>query len=232
MSTYLKFVLVAALIMCGARAIAADVTGYVAIASDYVKRGVTQSDGDPAVQLGVDFAFTGGFFAGAWGSTIDIDNGQSRRRDNEVNYYVGYTHDVSEVWRVTANVVAYRYPGQTGGVDYNYLEYSAGLSFDDRFWLEYSLSPDLYNTGLSSRNVDSYLELPVNSTWAMGGGVGYYDTSKLTGSAYWYWHLGATGSFKYVDVDVRFHDSSRSVFIISTPDRAAGRVALTVRFPF
>lgn len=232
MSTYLKIAFFGILVICSARATAADFTGYVAITSDYVRRGVTQSDGDPAIQLGFDLAATNGFFGGVWGSTVEIDNGPSRRRDNEVNYYVGYAHDVSDVWRITGNAVAYRYPGQIGNVDYNYMEYSAGISFDDRFWVEYSYSPDLYNTGLSSTNIDLYNEWPVNSAWAIGGGGGYYDTSKLTGNAYWYWHVGATGSFKYVDIDIRLHDTSRWVRIISTPDRAQGRFALTVRFPF
>lgn len=232
MAPRFRCVLVAILTSHAAIATGAEITGYAAITSDYVKRGVTQSDGDPAVQLGVDLAFTNGFFAGVWGSTMDIDNGPSRLRDSEVNYYAGYAHDVSELWRITGHVVAYRYPGQTGSVDYGYEEYSVGVGYDDRIWLEYSHSPDLYNTGLSSENVDLYGEWPVNSTWAVGGGGGYYDTSKLTGNTYWYWHLGATGSFKYVDVDIRFHDTDRWVPIVSTPDRADARAVLTIRIPF
>jgi len=225
-------VLATFLICCFATVTRAEFTGYVAITSDYVKRGVTQSDGEPALQLGVDLAFTNGLFAGVWGSTMDVDSGPSRHRDAEVNYYVGYAYDLSEVWRFTGHVVAYRYPGQTGSVNYDYEEYSAGVSYDDRLWLEYSHSPDLYNTGLSTENVDLYGEWPANRIWAIGGGGGYYDTSKLTGNAYWYWHLGATGSFKYVDVDIRFHDTDRWVPVVSTPDRADARAVLTIRIPF
>ena len=114
----------------------------------------------------------------------------------------------------------------------DYLEYSLGGSFDDRVWLEFSYSPDLYNTGLSSTNVDLFAEWPLNSIWAIGGGAGYYDTSKLTGDTYWYWQLGVTGSFKWADIDLRFHDTDKWVPIISTPDRAKSRVALAIRFPF
>lgn len=224
--------LLAILVVASASAAANELTGYVAVTSDYVKRGVTQSDSDPALQLGIDLSFASGFYIGAWGSTMDFDNGPSRRRDSEVNYYAGYAYDVSDVWRLSGSIVAYRYPGQTGNVDYDYQEFSVGVSFDDRLWLEYSYSPDLYNTNLSSENVDLYAEWPVNRTWAIGGGGGYYDTSNLTGSAYWYWQLGATTSFKILDIDFRFHDTNRWVPVISAPDRADARVVLTIRIPF
>ena len=220
------------LLLGAAAATGAEFTGYLSVTTDYVKRGVSQSAGDPAAQLGVDVAFSNGLFAGFWGSTIDIDNGPSRHRDKETNYYVGFARDLANLWRVTGHIVAYRYPGQTGNVDYNYDEYSVGVSYNDRIWLEYSHTPDLYNTGLSAWNADLYTEWFETGPWAVGGGGGYYDTSNLTNRTYWYWSMGATGSFKYADVDVRFHDTSRPVPIISTQERADSRAVLTIRIPF
>ncbi len=232
LSAWRRIAFLSLLSICGQYSSAAEFAGYLALTTDYVKRGVTQSDSHSALQLAADVSFTNGFFFGAWGSTIDIENGPSRQRDLEVNYYAGYIFDASNAWQISVNAVAYVYPGQTGSVDYDYLEYSLGGSFDDRVWLEFSYSPDLYNTGLSSTNVDLFAEWPLNSIWAIGGGVGYYDTSKLTGDTYWYWQLGVTGSFKWADIDLRFHDTDKWVPIISTPDRAKSRVALAIRFPF
>lgn len=232
MTFSLRCLVVAFLLSCTAASMGAEVSGYVALRSDYVKRGVSQSDSGPAAQLGIDLVFDNGFFAGIWGSTTDIENGPTRRRDKEANFYAGYGHDISDAWSITGHVVAYRYPGQTGNVNYNYEEYSAGVSYDDRFWLEYSHTPDLYDTGESARNVDLYLELLTIKNWAFGGGGGHNDASDLTGSNYWYWHLGMTGSFRYADIDVRFHDTSRWVQIISSADRADSRGAITIRFPF
>ena len=225
-------VLTLSLLICGQISSAAEFAGYLTLTSDYVKRGVSQSDGHAALQLGADFSFDSGFFLGAWGSTTDIANGPTRQRDLEVNYYAGYVFDASDAWQVSLSTVAYVYPGQTGNVDYDYQEYSLGGSYDDRYWLEFSYSPDLYNTGQSSTNVDLFAEWPINSVWAIGGGVGYYDTSNLTGSTYRYWQLGVTGSFKSMDIDFRLHDTDKWVPIISTPDRAKSRVVFTIRFPF
>lgn len=232
LSTLRRIVSISFLLICSQYSSAAELAGYLTLTTDYVKRGVTQSDGDAALQLGADISFDNGFFLGAWGSTIDIANGPTRQRDLEVNYYAGYAFDASDAWQVSLSTVAYVYPGQTGYVDYDYQEYSLGGSYDDRYWLEFSYSPDLYNTGQSSTNVDLFAEWPINSVWAIGGGAGYYDTSNLTGSTYRYWQLGVTGSFKSMDIDFRFHDTDKWVPIISTPDRAKSRFALSIRFPF
>src|SRR5512140_3616978 len=46
------------------------VTGNVGITSQYVFRGLTQTDGKPAVQGGFDYAHSSGLYAGTWLSNI------------------------------------------------------------------------------------------------------------------------------------------------------------------
>ena len=227
-----RLLLVLITLFIGKYSAAAEFTGYVAWTTDYVKRGVSQSDSDPALQLGGDVSFNNGFYLGAWASTTDIDNGPSRHRDREVIYYLGYVFDVSKSWRILSNTVFYEYPGQIGNIDYNYQEYSIGASYDDRLWLEFAYSPDLYNTGLSSTNIDLYAEWPLSGVWSLGVGAGYYDTSNLTGIAYKYWQLGITRSFRWADVDLRAYDTNDWVPIVSTPDRARSRVVLKIQIPF
>ncbi|HNP36051.1 MAG TPA: TorF family putative porin [Woeseiaceae bacterium] len=211
---------------------AAEFNGYGALTTDYVKRGVTQSDGDPALQIAADFSFGSGFFLGAWGSTIDISNGTVAQRDIELNYYVGYALDVSDTWQLSASAVAYDYPGQSGYFDYDYLEFSLGAAFKDRMWLDFAYSPDLYNSGNSATNVELYAEWPVGDMWAIGGGAGNYDTSSLTGHSYWYWQMGITASLRWADIDLRAYGTDRWVPIVSTPDRAKSRLVLKIQIPF
>jgi len=213
-------------------ALAAEFGGYAALTTDYVRRGVTQSDGSPALQLATEVSFENGFYVGMWGSTIDISNGPTRQRDLEVDYYAGYSLDTSDAWRVSAGIVSYNYPGQTGNIDYDYVEYLLGGSFRDRVWLDFAYSPDLYNSGRSTTNIELYAEWPIGDTWAIAGGAGRYDTSALTGSTYLYWQLGVTASLKWADIDLRAFDTDGSVPIVSTPERARSRLVLTVRVPF
>jgi uncharacterized protein (TIGR02001 family) len=210
---------------------AADVTAYGVLTTDYVFRGVTYSDGHAAVQAGADVALDSGLYFGIWGSTADISVG-STQRDLEVNYYLGYDYDLQGAWSIGANVVAYTFPGTEGDIDYDSLEYSIVANYDDRAWLEYSYSPDLFHSDRQTHNVDLYAEWPLPAKLMLSAGAGYYDVSDLTGSSYDYWQLGLTRSFGRLDVDLRYHDSSRAVRFISTAERAKARVALSVKLVF
>lgn len=217
---------------CGPLASAADFSGYVALTTDYVKRGVTQSDGNPAVQIGADLGFNSGFFLGAWGSSVDIGNGTSVQRDVELNYYAGFAFDISDSWQLALSAVAYDYPGQKGNIDYDYQEYAVSAGFNDRVWLDLAYSPDLYSSGHSTTNIELYAEWPIGSIWAVGGGLGHYDTSSFSGRSYQYWQLGVSASLQWADIDLRFHDTDDWVPVISTPERSKSRLVLKIQIPF
>lgn len=213
-------------------AVAAEFSGYLTLTTDYVWRGVTQSDGDPAAQLGGEVSFRSGFYAGVWASTIDIDNGGDRQRDAEVNYYAGYGHDVSAQWTLGLSAVAYTYPGQTGPIDYNYEEYALSVNYDDRVWLEYAYSPDYWGLGIESHNVELISEWPAGEHLVLGAAVGYFDFPGFLDDSYAYWDLGATWPNGRFSIDLRYHDTSGPVFIVSTPDRADARAVLSLRISF
>ena len=50
-----------------------QISGNVALTSDYRFRGISQSDEDFAVQGGFDAEFGPGFYVGIWGSSVDFD---------------------------------------------------------------------------------------------------------------------------------------------------------------
>lgn len=228
-----QFLVTAALLNAAcSSAVSADLSGYVVLTSDYVWRGVTQSNGDPAAQLGGDIAFGSGIYAGLWASTVDIKSGGDRQRDTELTYYLGYSHDVDSRWSLGGRVVAYTYPGQTGVFDYDYEEAVLTINYDDRLWLEYAYSPDLYHSGFATHNVEIITEWPVGKHLVAGAGAGYYDVSNLAGDGYAYWELGVTWPIGRIDIDLRYHDTSRWVPIVSTPERADSRVALNLRLAF
>jgi len=96
-----------ALLCVSADAASQDWTAYINLTTDYVKRGVSQSDSHGAAQLGGEVAFDSGVYAGVWGSTADIDNGPGRHRDKEVNLYAGYGRDIPPTLRLSSYVVSY-----------------------------------------------------------------------------------------------------------------------------
>jgi len=70
----------------------ASVSANVSFASDYIWRGMTQSDG-PAVQGGFDYASEGGFYAGLWGSNVNFNDGAG----SELDLYFGYGFEMGGV---------------------------------------------------------------------------------------------------------------------------------------
>jgi uncharacterized protein (TIGR02001 family) len=149
-----------------------------------------------------------------------------------MNYYLGYDRELRGDWGIGANVVFYTFPGTEGEIDYDFLEYSIVANFDDRIWLEYSHSPDLFHSGRDTHNLDLYAEWSLPAHLMLGGGAGYYDVSQLSGSGYTYWQVGVTRTFGRVDIDLRYHDTDRAVPFISTPESAEERIALSAKFVF
>lgn len=226
------FVASALTFMAGISA-AAEASGYVALTTDYVFRGVTYSDGQAAFQLGGDIAFESGVYVGAWGSTVDIEspNG-STQRDLQVDYYAGYALPVSSNVTLGGNIVLYTFPGADGPVDYDYAEYSLSLNFDDSLWLEYAYAPDLFDFGAATHNYSLFGELPLGQEFTVDAGVGYYDLGELSDSGYSYWELGIGRPVGQVSLDLRYHDANDWVPIWSDRSRVDSRLVLTAEYRF
>lgn len=210
---------------------AAETSAYVALTTDYVFRGVTYSDGHFAAQVGGDVAFDSGFYLGAWASTVDIES-DITDRDLEADFYIGYGHPLSDSVTLTGNVVAYTFPNAEGPVEYDYIEYSVGVNYDDRLWAEYAYAPNLYGIGADGHNYTIFGELPLAREFSLGAGIGFYDLSDLSGSDYTYWELGIGRSFGQLGVDLRYHDASDWVLRWSNRDRVDARIVLSAEIRF
>ncbi|WP_022974490.1 TorF family putative porin, partial [Xanthomonas maliensis] len=54
---------------------ASPLSGTFAVTSDYVFRGISQTNGDPAFQAGLTYKHPSGFYAAAWTSNVDPGEG-------------------------------------------------------------------------------------------------------------------------------------------------------------
>jgi uncharacterized protein (TIGR02001 family) len=111
----------------------ASVSANVSFASDYIWRGMTQTDG-PAMSGGFDYAAENGFYAGIWGSNVNFNDGAG----SELDYYFGYGFEVGGVG-VDLGYVAFDYPENNTGLDFE--EVVIGLSMGD-FGLTFALGQD------------------------------------------------------------------------------------------
>lgn len=64
--------LATAILMAGAPLAQAEVSMNIGATSNYVWRGVTQTDNEAAIQGGIDFSHESGFYLGAWASNVNF----------------------------------------------------------------------------------------------------------------------------------------------------------------
>jgi uncharacterized protein (TIGR02001 family) len=144
-------------------------TGNVGVFSQYVFRGISQTNEKPAVQGGFDVAHRSGFYAGTWASNVSwVSDGYltppnpppSPSVSLEWDFYGGYKGALPMDFGYDLGVLYYYYPGSypVGFTKPNTTEIYAGLSWK---WLsfKYSYSVDNKTFGLPDSRGSYYLDL-------------------------------------------------------------------------
>lgn len=93
-----------------------DLSGEVGLLTDYRFRGLSLSSKNPEVTASVSLAHQSGLYASAWASNVDLGNGKAD--DLEVDWTVGFSKDVGRV-NVDVGGIYYSYLGNKG---LNYFE--------------------------------------------------------------------------------------------------------------
>ena len=152
----------------------AAVSANVSFATDYIWRGMTQTDG-PAISGGFDYETDGGFYAGIWGSNVDFNDGAG----SELDYYFGYGFEVGGIG-VDLGYVAFDYPKNKTDLDFE--EVVLGLSMGDvglTFALGQDGAPDYteisYGIGPVGIAYGAYDDLGDNLLISYGFTCGTYD---------------------------------------------------------
>jgi hypothetical protein len=159
----------------------AGTTGSAALTSDYVFRGVSQSNSDPAIQAGFEFASETGWYAGTWGSSIswlsDLSAvGAEISSSVEIDAYGGYRGKFGESVSFDVGAIYYWYPG----------DYPSAFNEADLF-------------GYSDSDGSGYLDLGANwgfaDTWTLNLHAGKQWIESNEDFEYTDWKLGVTKAF-------------------------------------
>lgn len=100
------------------------ITGGGTATSDYRFRGLSQSDGDPALQADAVIDHESGFYAGAFFSTL---TDSLRPGEIELSGYVGYTTEIMTATDLDVGVQLYGYPNNQSLTYASYVEPYASL---------------------------------------------------------------------------------------------------------
>ena len=177
-------------------------SGNVTLTSDYVFRGITQTDGAPMVQGGFDYA-NDDFYVGTWASGVDFGDGTS----TEIDFYGGWTPTVG-VFDLDLGAIYYYYPDAPDDPSQNFIEVYAGCSTTLGEYVEVgasvAYSPDFYlETGDAFYWAGS-VGVPLGENFGIDATIGYSDFEEDVGGDYTDYSLGLTTSAGGFDFDLRY----------------------------
>ena len=195
----------------------------VGLYSQYIFRGLTQTDEKPAIQGGVDFTHSSGFYLGAWGSNISWleDGGYYDNSSLELDIYGGYANSIGDLG-YNVGVLQYIYPGNDISDTYVNAETTEVYGALSYKWLQAKVSVVVSDGAFANKNSDGtyYAELNANIPLADSGvtanlhvGRQEYNGSLdgVSNDVYSYtdWKVGATKSFANgVNVGAYYSDSN------------------------
>ncbi len=181
--------------------LSASLTG----ATDYVWRGVSQSNQDPAVFAAVNVS-AGGFYAGA-----GTENVHFAGIDQEYDLWGGYVLPLGKA-KLDIGVVRYGYVDAPAKIDT--LEVKAALSGSVG---KLGLGVSAYHTGnyFGSSQPATYLEgsaaLPLTDKLSLSAAFGHQQIDNLPD--YNTWNAGLSYTvLKGAKVDLRYHDTDTNAF--------------------
>lgn len=192
-------------------ALAQEVNFNLGVQSDYVVRGVSQTEGDPSVFGGVD-ATLGQAYVGIWASNVAFPGDPDTTA--EIDLYGGW-RTTRGAWTLEAGAVAYLYAGQPSGAAYDFLEAKLAASRTQGPWtMGASLfaSPDFFG---ASEDEAVYVEansaVRLTPKLAISAALGRQSVSS--DFDYTSWNLGVTWSVTdRIALDVRGWDTDEHGF--------------------
>jgi uncharacterized protein (TIGR02001 family) len=180
-----------------------------AFTTDYIFRGISNTNQGPAVQPELDLTY-GMFYAGMWGSNTASGDGV------EIDYYGGITPTWGPV-TFDIGVLEYTYPGATSEADY--FELKTGASYSPGAWtlgVRNYWAPDFSNVFGNGDAIEGSLAYAFSGKLfnffspSVSGDVGFQSLEKIA-SDYTYWDAGLTlGFMDRWSADVRYYDTDYS----------------------
>lgn len=204
----------------------AEFTGNVALSSDYMFRGVSQTDNTPAISGGFDYSHESGFYAGVWAS--NVDSGFFDEANVEIDTYLGYAGG-SDNFSYDVGFLRYNYPG-TGTNDNNTNEVYGSVGYDFGV-VAVSAGVAVSNDFFGLDNAEYYslgADIPVGDySIALGYGIQDVDDAQN----YDHYSVGISGEVSELGLglDLTWHSADSDADIFAGDDNLTdSRVVFTV----
>ena len=220
----------------------ADISATVTAVTDYTLNGISQTQGDPALQGSVDWAGTDGLsgvYAGTWASNVDF--GKDEDTNLEVDFYIGKYWQLNEKIGLDTGIAYYTYYGASYSDDYDYPEVYAKFGYNSSFGdsgLNFFYTNDYNGTGADTSVVwithkfkvaeGHYIQLRYDRSKS-------YDEDKFIwgGSnedSYDHYRIEYTTSWKGLDFNLAAEDTSNLADYYDADERVVLSIGKTFGF--
>lgn len=211
MNTFTKTLIATALLSATGIA-SAEISGNVSMASDYVWRGISQTDNQMSISGGLDYAHESGLYLGTWGSNVNFGPGDPSM---ELDVYGGYAGEMGAIG-YDLGVIGYLYPSSS---DINTTEFYAGgsYSFTDTVsaGMKFSYTDDYFDTDQSAYRLEANLDIAMLKDFGLSMVVATNDGDAfdpaVTGlTDYMDYSIGLSKSMWDVDFGLTYTDTNLS----------------------
>jgi uncharacterized protein (TIGR02001 family) len=206
-------VILAGALLAISGAVSAGITVTPAVVWDYDFRGLSQSAGNPALQLGATYSHDSGFYVGAWGSTIDFGPSDPNA---EFDFFAGFAGgDATESFAYDVGINYYTY---VSAEELNFAEVYAGITkgwFGVKLWYGW----DFANVGSDAFYLETNGTFPMSSGFSLLAHVGYSTGDYWDAyDDYFDWSVGLSHGFGPVTATVKYIDGSDAAQSVELPN--------------
>lgn len=202
-----------------------SLSGGIGVASDYVFRGISQTDGAPQAFASVEVTLGAEGYAGVWASNVDFGDGT----DMEVDLYAGLRPRLGAI-SFDVGLIYYGYAGQPKAADRDYWELKAGASSSlgpATFGAVAYYSPDFTGAAGEAWYYEASVSVGVPGTDAVvSAAVGHRSIADAADYATWNLGVGLPLTDQ-IAIDLRYFDTDASKLGSAQDARVAASLKLT-----
>lgn len=212
-------------------------TGSLGATSDFVFRGLSYTQGDPAVQASLDVEVPAGIYIGTFASTTNPNPGKSPRM--ELDLWAGYQRELNRWLSADLRYTHYMYPDDPRVADYDRDELTATLGMFGAVFVSATYSPNTEAIAATpgwgegdSGAIEISARHQLSSRWSIAGGVGRFFLDEIYDADYDYWGVTLSGDFAPVEVHLALLGADSTAERIFGSRLADERMAVTVLYRF
>jgi uncharacterized protein (TIGR02001 family) len=206
----------------------------VALTTDYMYRGVSQTRSAPAIHAAVSMDTESGWYGWLWASNIDYY--ETPQPDDgariEVDLLLGYQRPIGDRIKADLAVVRYTMPGTFAGIDYDYSEWIATAMVDDRHTISVAYSNDVFSSGAAGWHYLVSTSIGLPQECALELQLGSVDLRDAYEASYQYADIALLRNFGRLSARLDYFHTSSDAKRIFDESLVTPRVALTLGVSF